>query len=280
MYYHVRITQKTSRTSDETKVDLSEEELTERFLKLYEHGLPIIINGKTIPLEDIERIRISKSEEPSEHFIRQLKAEDRASPIASFVGPSYEWLAADRAADVTDELILGPPGYRRGEKMEQEETLEQQTKSTKKVFVVHGHDHELKNDAEVFLREIGLEPVVLHREPDQGLTVIEKFERNADVQFALVLLTPDDVGFAVTESEKPEKERVTGFRARQNVIFELGYFVGKLGRSKVFYIFKEGVELPSDLTGLIYKKVKESVEEVGYALIKEFKTAGLNPHIE
>jgi len=97
------------------------------------------------------------------------------------------------------------------------------------------------------------------------------------VGYALILLTPDDVGLEIAELEKPEEERKYQPRARQNVIFELGYFVGKLGRANVFYVYKEGVEIPSDLRGLIYKKVTDSIEEVGFALIKEFMTAGLTP---
>ncbi|HKZ87824.1 MAG TPA: TIR domain-containing protein, partial [Candidatus Bathyarchaeia archaeon] len=73
---------------------------------------------------------------------------------------------------------------------------------------------------------MGLEPIVLHRQPDKGLTIIEKLEEYADVGYALILLTPDDVGLEIAELEKPEEERKYQPRARQNVIFELGYFVG------------------------------------------------------
>ncbi|HKZ87823.1 MAG TPA: hypothetical protein VJ066_01535 [Candidatus Bathyarchaeia archaeon] len=154
MYYHIRISQKSNTKRDETKVDLSEEELFERFIKLYEGGIPIIINGKTIPSDDIERIRISKSDQPSKVLIQQIRAEDRASSVVFIGGPSYEWQAADRAEDITDQLILGPPGYKRAEMLQAAEEVDSEV-STKKIFVVHGHDHELKNDVEVFLREIG-----------------------------------------------------------------------------------------------------------------------------
>lgn len=280
MYYHVRISQKSSSARDETKVDLSEEELRERYLKPYELGSPIIINGKTITSDEIERIRLSKSKQPSEHLIQQIRAEDRTSPVFVVGGPSVEWRAADRAEDITDKLIVGPPGYGETEEAAVPKESSSKSISPKKVFVVHGRDHELKNDVEVFLTEVGLEPIVLHRQPDGGLTVIEKFEENADVSYALVLLTPDDVLLEASDIDKPEAERNLLLRARQNVIFELGYFVAKLGRSNVSYIYKEGVELPSDLSGLIYKKVNKTIEEVGYALIKELRNAGLQPTIE
>jgi len=148
--------------------------------------------------------------------------------------------------------------------------------SRKKVFVVHGHDHALKGDLEIFLREIGLEPVVLHRQPDEGLTVIEKFERHSDVGFAFVILTPDDIAYDKSQAEVDERQRKVEYRARQNVIFEFGYFAGKLGRANVCCIYKEGVTLPSDLSGLLYKKVTSSIEDIGYGLIQELKTAGFD----
>lgn len=125
--------------------------------------------------------------------------------------------------------------------------------------------------------EIGLQPIVLHRQPDEGLRVIEKFERHADVGFAFILLTPDDLSYTTEQADLPEDRRTVEYRARQNVIFEFGFFVGKMGRSHVCCIYKEGVSLPSDLSGLLYKKVTNGIEEIGYALIKELLQAGLKP---
>jgi predicted nucleotide-binding protein len=143
-----------------------------------------------------------------------------------------------------------------------------------RVFIVHGHDAGLKTDLERFLRELGLEPVVLHREVDAGATVIEKFEKHADLGFAFVLLTPDEVAYTVDQIEVPEPHRKTERRARPNVIFEFGYFVGKLGRSRVCCLYKAGVAMPSDLNGLIYKEVGASLEPQAYSIIKELKAAG------
>jgi predicted nucleotide-binding protein len=117
---------------------------------------------------------------------------------------------------------------------------------SKKVFVVHGHDNAAKETVARFLEHLGLEAVILHEKPNEGRTVIEKFERHADVGFAVVLLTPDDTGAPATRPSffKP--------RARQNVVLELGYFLGHLGRSRVCALYKEGVEIPSDYRGVIY----------------------------
>lgn len=143
-----------------------------------------------------------------------------------------------------------------------------------RVFVVHGHDSALKTDVERFLHEIGLVPVVLHRQPDEGATIIEKFERHADVGFAFVLLTPDEVAYTVDQENIPEDRRSLEHRARPNVIFEFGYFVGKLGRSRVCCLHKGKVKIPSDLDGLVYKKIGDSLDEQAFSIIRELKAAG------
>lgn len=143
-----------------------------------------------------------------------------------------------------------------------------------KVFVVHGHDDTAKTNLEVFLREIGLEPIVLHRQADEGLTIIEKFEKHADVGYAFILLTPDEIAYIRSDDAKPDAERNKEFRARPNVIFEFGYFVGKLGRSKVCCLYTGNVTLPSDLSGIIYKKYESSIEEVAYSILKDLKASG------
>jgi predicted nucleotide-binding protein len=145
---------------------------------------------------------------------------------------------------------------------------------TNKVFVVHGHDEASKTALEVFLRELGLEPIVLHRQADEGQTIIEKFEKHSDVGYAFILLTPDEVAYIATEETKPDDERKKEKRARPNVIFEFGYFVGKLGRSRVCCLYTGDVALPSDVGGMIYKKYTHSVEEVAFGIIKDLKASG------
>src|SRR5690606_33155298 len=144
------------------------------------------------------------SKETSEQLINKIRADKRNSNVITVGGPSYAWKAAARATDITDEIISGPIGYKKGEnsKKKNDEVLK---KSSNKVFVVHGHDSELKNDIDIFLRDIGLEPIILHRQADEGLTIIEKFEKHSDVSYAFILLTPDDVGMTVAEYEKHKK---------------------------------------------------------------------------
>lgn len=145
---------------------------------------------------------------------------------------------------------------------------------TKKVFVVHGRDEIAKTNLEVFLHEVDLEPVVLHRQADEGMTIIEKFEKHSDVGYAFILLTPDEVAYLASEESKPDAERTKEFRSRPNVIFEFGYFVGKLGRSRVCCLYTGNVSLPSDVSGMIYKRYEKSIEEVAYSVIKDLKASG------
>lgn len=117
---------------------------------------------------------------------------------------------------------------------------------SRRVFLVHGHDPAAKEAAARFLMKLDFKPVILHEQPNGGRTLIEKFETYADVAFAVVLLTPDDVGYS---KAKPAEMHD---RARQNVVFELGFFIGKLGRDKVCALVTGDVEKPSDFHGVAY----------------------------
>jgi predicted nucleotide-binding protein len=136
------------------------------------------------------------------------------------------------------------------------------------VFIVHGHDRTSLDAVARFVEKLGLEAVILHERPNQGRTLIEKFEANAVVAFAVVLLTADDTCQSTIGSElgKP--------RARQNVIFELGYFFGALGRHRVAALYAPGVELPSDVAGLAYIPLDAS-EAWKSLLAKELHAARL-----
>lgn len=137
---------------------------------------------------------------------------------------------------------------------------------SKRVFIVHGHDNASKEAAARLLGQLNLEYVILHEQPNQGRTIIEKFKKNAsESSFAVVLLTPDDKGFNADT-------KYLG-RPRQNVIFELGYFIGKLGRNRVCALYKSGTEKPSDIDGVVYVTFDES-GAWKTALTQELKSVG------
>lgn len=124
---------------------------------------------------------------------------------------------------------------------------------SKKIFLVHGHDHEYLKKVSDFLTRLGLIPIVLHEQANQGKTIIEKFEANSDVGFAIIILTPDDKG----ASHEGANSGNLNDRARQNVILELGYFIARLGRERVCALKKGNVELPSDILGVVFIKFDE-----------------------
>ncbi len=136
-----------------------------------------------------------------------------------------------------------------------------------KIFIVHGHDQVLLQQTARFLEKLDLKPIILFEQPGQSQTIIEKIEKHSNVRFAVILLTPDDVGKAA----KDEKFQP---RARQNVILELGYFLGKLGRPNVVALYYEALELPSDYHGVEYLKV-DAEGAWKMKLAKELKEAGL-----
>jgi predicted nucleotide-binding protein len=137
-----------------------------------------------------------------------------------------------------------------------------------KVFVVHGHDEGAREAIARFIQAIGFQPIILHERANEGRTVIEKVEAHGDVDFAVVLLTPDDEGCV--------KGGTPGPRARQNVVLELGYFVGRLGRSRVCALKRGELEIPSDFGGVVYEpfdaaggwkqKLGRELEAAGYEI--------------
>jgi len=153
---------------------------------------------------------------------------------------------------------------------------ESQLSGPPKIFIVHGHDEIAKTQLENLLYRLGTEPIILHRQANKGRTIIEKFEAESDVQYAIVLLTPDDFGARVGFPK--DKDSKVRFRARQNVIFELGFFYGKLGRDHVCCLYKKGkqeIELPSDTDGILYIPFGNSVEEAESKIRQELIAAGI-----
>jgi predicted nucleotide-binding protein len=147
----------------------------------------------------------------------------------------------------------------------------------KRVFIVHGHDEGAKQTVARFLEKLDLQVLILHEQADKGKTIIEKLEANSsdvDIGYAIVLLTPDDIGVAVSKGEKTKPRPPLRQRARQNVILELGYFIAKLGRERVRALYIDGVELPSDYQGVLYTEF-DSTGAWKFELAREIKAAGI-----
>ncbi|OOM14502.1 TIR domain-containing protein [Clostridium saccharobutylicum] len=135
-----------------------------------------------------------------------------------------------------------------------------------KVFIVHGHDNEAKQETARFIEKLGLQAIILHEQANKGQTIIEKIEENSNVGFAVVLYTPCDEGRAKNQPELKD-------RARQNVIFEHGYLIGKIGRKNVCALVKGDVEKPNDISGVVYINM-DSHGAWKMDLFKEMKESG------
>lgn len=140
-----------------------------------------------------------------------------------------------------------------------------ETFNMEKVFIVHGHNGEIKEAVARLIEKQEIQAIILHEQANQGATIIEKFERHSDVGCAICLFTADDYGRAKNETAE-------NLRARQNVVFETGYFIGKLGRDKIVLIADKGVDIPSDLQGVVYT----DSFSWQFSVLKELKAIGYN----
>ncbi len=134
-----------------------------------------------------------------------------------------------------------------------------------KVFIVHGHDDLLKNEVARFIEKLGLIAIILHEQASSGKTIIEKIEEHSNVGFGIVLYTPCDVGAKTEKSPKLEP------RARQNVVFEHGFLIGKIGRRNVCALVKGNIEKPNDISGVVYVPTEG---EWRLSLAKELRNSG------
>lgn len=145
----------------------------------------------------------------------------------------------------------------------EDDSMQNKKFNPKRAFIVHGHDETLKTQVARLLEQQGIQPIILHEQPNAGKTIIEKIEHFSDVGAAIILFTPDDSGKANRETDYQP-------RARQNVVFEAGYFMGYLGRDRTVMIVKDAdIELPGDLHGVVY-----TAGWWQYDLIKELREMG------
>jgi predicted nucleotide-binding protein len=136
------------------------------------------------------------------------------------------------------------------------------------VFIVHGRNDGIKSEVTAFLYKMKLKPIILHEQPNQGKTVIEKLEKYGDVGAAVILFSSDDLGKYNGDNEYEP-------RARQNVIFEAGYFIGRLGRENTIILYEDGLRIPTDLGGYIYISLDEH-KRWQVELAKDLKAGGLD----
>jgi predicted nucleotide-binding protein len=219
---------KARRRDDAVAVDKDRDWIEERILEPRRESRPIAVAGQTFAWDDIERVRITVSDEPSTAIIQQLQAEDRASSVTVLGGPGYKWRAAARARDVTDDLIVGPPGT------STESGAAPERVDPRRVMVVYGRDAEARRAMFDFLRALGLTPMEwrsLIAETEKASPYIgEVLERAFEAAAAVVVLfTPDDearLNERLVKADDPDFERELTPQARPNVLFEAGMAFG------------------------------------------------------
>jgi predicted nucleotide-binding protein len=264
LYYHVRVQfalGRSSKIEEKFEVDLTREDLKEKIVRPFLDKRTFMCGGAFIDPKAVRELHFTETSQPSAELIPFIRAEHRASGIVFF--GSDESFVAEKGHEVTRRIIEEEEATRNTiASRTAENHREGQLQSTRKVFVVHGHDVSALTQTEVLLLRWRLEPIILRDQPNAGLTVIEKIEANTDVGYAIVLLTPDDVCGADLAP-----------RSRQNVVFEWGYLMAKLGRSRVLCLRKGDTETPSDLHGIVRidfeGDVRDKTEQIRRELVAQ-----------
>lgn len=248
-YYHI-IVETIDRDANKRFIKIIEcdrtdlEEIKSEVIKPYSQKKEVYIDGAYLKFATIRSLKIKKSDESSSELTTRAN-NNIPDNVFMFITAEDVISGDGYTTDITRELIK--------EVTEKSETTSGKEvpplsihADNKKVFVVHGQDNAIKSEMARFLDKAGLEPIILHEQASSSNTIIEKIEANSDIGYAVVLYTPCDIG--ARKVDNPDLKS----RARQNVVFEHGYFIGRLGRSRVSALLVEGVEAPNDISGVVY----------------------------
>jgi nucleic acid-binding protein len=276
MFYHVLVEtnekDKNGNNRQYHELDIEDKEkVLEKFAVRHLKGQPLSVDGYLI--NNACRFVVTQSELNTE-AIRKIKQNEldikqKILRVYSSFRYSREIVSRDEqyTKDITDEILE--------EAQNSLDTAVSELKkeipiySNHKVFIVHGRDHNLLTQVENVLMKLGLDPIVLQEQANNGKTIIEKIEECTDVGFGIVLYTPCDEGRLKSEGGELKP------RARQNVVLEHGYLMAKLGRERVCCLVSDDVEFPSDIQGVVYTSAK-NVGQWKYKIAKELKAAGFS----
>ena len=232
--YHIAVKLKNSKTYDECDLIKTKEEIIKEYVIPFLKNKDFFLGSKFVKKDDIEEILIKESDYTVKEIVCHIR---QKNPGIIMLNSIYTFLENNISGkNIMRDLIKEIP-------VEKEAKME--VKSNNKVFIVHGHDKEMEANVARFVEKLGLKAVILHEETSGGDTIIEKIEKHTDVGYGIVLYSPCDKG-------KGKAEKTLKNRARQNVVFEHGYLMGKLGRDRVIALNKNNVEVPSDITGIVY----------------------------
>jgi len=270
-HYHVRITTTTSKNPyyEWDKTDLSE--IKKRIVIPFLKEERVRFSGQFLPALDIRSIVIVESEWTVKEHHHYINEKAKAQGILIIYSPSSIFNEGERYVRDISDRVFEECSSQIQETTPKSNALTSdkpsKTMDKSKVFIVHGHDNAAKEAVARFVEKIGLEAIILHEQASSGNTIIEKIEANSNVGFAIVLYTPCDEG-----ASKGKKDQLKP-RARQNVVFEHGYLIGKIGRKNVSALVKGDIETPTDISGVVYIKMDEG-EAWKYQVAKEMKACG------
>jgi predicted nucleotide-binding protein len=245
MFYHV-IVETTDKVGEKRetreyfeldKTDLSE--ILDRIVYPYIRNEGFQFDGYFLQHNEIRRISIRQTEKNS-RTLSKYENDNMAPGVIMFVSPSDVVSYEEHFTDITAKVFADA----RSSAFPAGSSTPPSNRDLSKVFIVHGRDDLAKIDAARFIEKLGFEAIILHEQASSGQTIIEKIEAHTNVGFAVVLYTPCDVGGLANEPQRS--------RARQNVVFEHGYLIGKLGRHNVSALVKGDVEIPNDISGVVY----------------------------
>lgn len=275
MYYHAVIERPAKNRKDRFVAELNEtspDSIIEQFFLPYLKGESFFFSGYRLSQNNIERFTVYETKDESSVLKRRLQDSIRTSGFIYAYSEVDAVTSKDHSKDITKDIInkcqviLSDKSIYVGvsENIEAEKS-----QKDPRVFIVHGHDDVLKLEVSSFLSKIGLKPIVLHQQASGGSTIIEKIEKYSKVGFGVVLYSACDVGAKNVLGVQPDLKP----RARQNVVFEHGYLIGKLSRSHVCAIVKGQIETPNDISGVVYISHSDS-SDWKIALMTELRASG------
>ena len=284
-YYHILFIYKNGKKDFKTNISYKDKVIKNIVIPYMNHEEEKIVMGKKINFNNLEEIQIIYSKWPIEDLIGVIKAEYDKTEFGylTTVDELYILNSSKRneniienvtTYNITDDIMEEVESILENKINKTENKTENKTtiiekKYSNEIFIVHGHDELAKMELARFIEKIGLKAIILHEQANGGNTIIEKIEEYANtVGFAIILYTACDKG-------KSKKEDDLKDRARQNVVFEHGYFVGKLGRNRVIALNKENIETPSDIDGVLYIPM-DSNEGWKTKILQELGKAGYN----
>lgn len=251
MYYHVIVEkdEKLGKSTNYKQYFELDKTDTESILK--DIIIPFLMNkeihfdGYFLKRNEIKRIAIKKTEKTSKE-LSDYKNKNMTRGIIMYISPQDVVQYETVSEDVTKELFeKANTNLKENDYLIENDTIKT-FNDPREIFIVHGQDDLAKLEIARFIETIGFKPIILHEQASSGKTIIEKIEEYTNVKFGIVLYTPCDIG------AKNDKKPLLKPRARQNVVFEHGFLIGKLGRSNVSALVKESVEIPNDISGVVY----------------------------